>query len=28
MAHAGPALIHLITDDRDIAPFDKGPDAV
>jgi acetolactate synthase-1/2/3 large subunit len=28
MAHAGPSLIHLLTDDRDIAPFDKGPDAV
>lgn len=28
LAHAGPALIHLLTDDRDIAPFDKGPDAV
>ncbi|MBT6428993.1 MAG: thiamine pyrophosphate-binding protein [Rhodospirillaceae bacterium] len=28
MSHTGPALIHLLTDDRDIAPFDKGPDAV
>jgi acetolactate synthase-1/2/3 large subunit len=28
LAHSGPALIHLLTDDRDIAPFDKGPDAV
>ena len=28
MAETGPALIHLLTDDRDIAPFDKGPDAV
>ncbi len=28
MAHTGPSLIHLLTDDRDIAPFDKGPDAV
>lgn len=28
LAHPGPALIHLLTDDRDIAPFDKGPDAV
>ncbi len=28
VAQNGPALIHLITDDRDIAPFDKGPDAV
>ncbi len=28
MTHTGPALIHLVTDDRDIAPFDKGPDAV
>jgi acetolactate synthase-1/2/3 large subunit len=27
-AHTGPSLIHLLTDDRDIAPFDKGPDAV
>jgi acetolactate synthase-1/2/3 large subunit len=28
LAHTGPSLIHLLTDDRDIAPFDKGPDAV
>ena len=28
LAHTGAALIHLLTDDRDIAPFDKGPDAV
>ena len=28
IAHPGPALIHLLTDDRDIAPFDKGPDVV
>ena len=28
LAHSGPALIHLLTDDRDIAPFDRGPDAV
>jgi len=28
LAHTGPTLIHLLTDDRDIAPFDKGPDAV
>ena len=28
LTQTGPALIHLLTDDRDIAPFDKGPDAV
>jgi len=28
LSHAFPTLIHLLTDDRDIAPFDKGPDAV
>ena len=28
LSHAFPTLIHLLTDDRDIAPFDRGPDAV
>ena len=28
LAHDGPALIHLLTDRRDIAPFSAGKDAV
>ena len=28
LSQNSPTLIHLLTDDRDIAPFDRGPDAV